>query len=113
MPLPRLPLIARIGLLAALAPVALPSLARALPQEGAAPAPATAPQAADRAAPALIAERCTVCHDLAQVTSARKSAADWTETLDRMVGYGATLSPAERDAILHRLIRDNGLPPAR
>lgn len=111
MPLPRLPLIARIGLLSALAPVALPSLARALPQEG--QAPAAAPQAADRAAPALIAERCTVCHDLAQVTSARKSAADWTETLDRMVGYGATLSPAERDAVLHRLIRDNGLPPAR
>lgn len=131
MPLSPLPFVARLGLLSLLAPVALPALARALPQTeqaSATPAPPSAanpappatanpapPQSANPAAPALalIAERCTVCHEQAQVTAARKSEADWTETVDRMVGYGATLTPAERATVLHQLIRDNGLPPAR
>lgn len=79
------------------------------------PAPAAPPAASGsdaEAAQALMRDRCTLCHDLAQATSARKTAGEWTETVDRMISYGATLSPDERALLLRVLPRDQGLAPA-
>ncbi len=49
---------------------------------------------------ALVAERCTVCHTAERIDRASKDEADWTATVDRMIGYGAQLNSAEREAVI-------------
>jgi hypothetical protein len=54
-------------------------------------------------ADALINERCTVCHTRERIDAKKASGADraaWEETVDRMIGRGAQLSPEEREAVL-------------
>lgn len=53
---------------------------------------------------ALVAERCTVCHDTARIDRADKDQAGWTATVDRMIGNGAKLSAAEREAVIAYLV---------
>lgn len=77
-----------------------------------APPPATAPTA-DPAADkdlALIEARCTMCHEVGQVTSMHKNEAEWVETVDRMAGMGAEITPDEKTRILSYLKTHNGLP---
>lgn len=50
-------------------------------------------------AAALIRERCTVCHDTSRIEQARKDAAGWRSTVERMRGKGARVSDAEASAI--------------
>ena len=52
---------------------------------------------------ALVQERCTKCHSLDRVVRARKSVAEWTSTVQRMVGKGADLTPDEQAAVIEYL----------
>ena len=63
--------------------------------------PAQAPAALDGGA--LLKERCTVCHDLGRVESKKKTEAEWKATVERMVGKGAKLNPAEQEAVIKSL----------
>jgi len=49
---------------------------------------------------ALVEERCTVCHTRDRIDNATKDEAGWTATVDRMIGYGAALDAAEREAVV-------------
>lgn len=61
-----------------------------------APAPATSTDDADRA---LLEKDCSSCHSVDQVTARNRSAAEWAETIDRMVNYGAQLTPEDNKRI--------------
>jgi len=52
---------------------------------------------------ALIDERCTVCHSRERIDQAQKSPEEWAATVDRMIGYGAQLTPEERQAVIDYL----------
>ena len=47
----------------------------------------------------LVQERCTKCHDLARVTGAKKTLAQWKTTVTRMVTIGADLNLEEQEAV--------------
>lgn len=50
---------------------------------------------------ALVAERCTVCHDMARITEEYgKDAAFWAETVDEMIEIGAQLNDEERQTVI-------------
>ncbi len=49
---------------------------------------------------ALLEARCVECHGLDRTTGASKSAAEWQETVERMVSKGAQLSPAEVETLV-------------
>jgi hypothetical protein len=53
---------------------------------------------------ALIKERCTVCHNTDRIYAAKKDEAGWTGTVDTMIGKGAKLNPAERQAVIVTLV---------
>jgi len=53
---------------------------------------------------ALVDERCTVCHTRERIDAADKDEAGWTETVDRMIGYGAQLNAEERQAVIDYLV---------
>jgi len=52
---------------------------------------------------ALTEERCTQCHDLQRVQMAKKSADGWKSTVERMIGKGAQLNNAEKNAVVAHL----------
>lgn len=60
-----------------------------------------APESTD--AETLIDTRCTVCHSRERIDAAQKDRAGWAATVDRMIGYGAQLSTAERDVLIDYL----------
>lgn len=49
---------------------------------------------------ALIDERCTSCHTRERIDSASKDRGGWEATVDRMIGYGTTLTADEREAVI-------------
>lgn len=49
---------------------------------------------------ALMEERCSECHGLAQVTEARKTEAEWEATVTNMVSRGARLDAEEQEALV-------------
>ncbi len=50
---------------------------------------------------ALVAERCTVCHDMARIEEYYgQDAAYWTEIVDEMIETGAQLNDEERQAVI-------------
>lgn len=51
----------------------------------------------------LVDTRCTVCHTRERIDNASKDEAGWAATVDRMIGYGAQLNEAERDAVISYL----------
>jgi quinoprotein glucose dehydrogenase len=55
---------------------------------------------------AFVQKACTSCHVAAQVTSQRKSRADWAATIEKMVGYGATVPDDRFDAMVDYLARN-------
>jgi hypothetical protein len=55
-------------------------------------------------AEALIKERCTVCHNTDRIYAAKHDEAGWTATIDRMIGKGAKLNVAERQAVITTLV---------
>jgi cytochrome c5 len=52
---------------------------------------------------ALLQERCTVCHNLKRVESAKKTADEWRATVGRMVSKGAKLNSDEQEALIKYL----------
>lgn len=46
---------------------------------------------------------CSKCHGIKKVESAKKNAAEWETTLDRMIKKGAKVKPEERAAVLKYL----------
>ena len=111
-------LIVAAGVLAACAPATpqAPEPPKAQPT-----APPAAPQATEPpkaqpttpptvAAPAgggaeLLNARCTVCHNLDRVKSAKKTREQWTQTVSRMVGKGAKLNADEQAAVVEYLAK--------
>jgi len=51
----------------------------------------------------LVETRCTTCHTRDRIDNATKDRAGWEATVDRMIGYGAALNDAEREAMLEFL----------
>lgn len=81
------------------APAASPSHHAAHPP----PSAAAAPDA--EAAEALLNSRCTICHATDLIDAQRLDAEGWQRELGKMTGWGAQLSPSERDLLLDYLIR--------
>jgi hypothetical protein len=75
------------------------------------PGPGTTPAAGEKPldGAALMKERCTVCHNIERIELALQEnkfdAAGWEKTVDRMIGKGAELNKAEREAVLKHLAR--------
>jgi mono/diheme cytochrome c family protein len=57
----------------------------------------------DQASAQLVAERCGICHTTDLVTQQRLDRSHWTATVDKMIRWGAPLSPEERNALLKYL----------
>ncbi len=76
-----------------------------------APAPAADPERVQTAA--LFEKTCSGCHELEQAISQPQDVAGWHATVERMVGYGAALTPAEQDRIARYLATEHGVPAAK
>lgn len=81
----------------------LPAACSGAKDETAVPATEQESPAVTLDAASLLEERCTRCHDLGRVEQAAKTAAEWEETVKRMVGKGAVLSQAEQELIIQYL----------
>jgi uncharacterized protein YgbK (DUF1537 family) len=68
-------------------------------------APAT--ELTDAEMEALISEKIKDKHTLEFILSQEKTAEEWSETLDRMIGYGAEISPEEKALIIDWLVNRN------
>jgi cytochrome c5 len=56
----------------------------------------------------LVQERCTVCHAISRVQSAKHTSAEWKTTVDRMIGHGAQLTAEEETAVINYLAANYG-----
>jgi cytochrome c5 len=56
----------------------------------------------------LVEARCTACHDLERVASARRQKAEWPTLVANMVGRGAVATPEEAQAIASYLAANFG-----
>ncbi len=57
----------------------------------------------DQEATQLVANRCGICHSTDLVTQQRLDRPRWTATVDKMIRWGAGLSPEERDRLVEYL----------
>ena len=75
-------------------------------------APASGQQQAEKLAEGsgadLVQAKCTLCHDLGNITRIRQSREGWEDTLKTMIRRGAPISPAEQDIILEYLAKHYG-----
>lgn len=51
----------------------------------------------------LLSERCTACHGLERITSAKQDADGWKATVDRMISKGAVLTAEEAQVLVEYL----------
>jgi len=70
-------------------------------------AEAPAAEMTDAEMEALITEKIKDKHTLEFILSQEKTAEEWSETLDRMIGYGAEISPEEKTLIIDWLVNRN------
>lgn len=56
---------------------------------------------------ALIFEKARTQHTLDFILSQNKTAVEWSKTLDRMIAYGAKISPEEKELIINWLVGRN------
>ena len=63
---------------------------------------------------AITLQTCTKCHSITNITGQHKDKDGWTATITKMVGYGATGTDDEFEAILNYVSKYYGLdsPPA-
>jgi outer membrane lipopolysaccharide assembly protein LptE/RlpB len=61
-------------------------------------------QLSDAEMEAFILEKADGNHELEFILSQEMSAEEWSTTLDRMIGYGADISPEEKEAIIEWLV---------
>jgi cytochrome c5 len=59
--------------------------------------------AASKDGATLMNERCSVCHGALKVMQARKTAEQWNQTVNRMIGKGAHLTETEKTILLEYL----------
>lgn len=71
----------------------------------AAATPAKGTEDADRA---LLEKQCGGCHSIDQVTARNRNAAEWAETIDQMINYGAQISAEDNKKITEFLIAHYG-----
>jgi len=65
--------------------------------------PSTVPPVVTADGKTLLESRCTVCHNLDRVTSSHKTTADWTATVQKMIGKGAKLNAQEQQLVINYL----------
>ena len=77
-------------------------------------APQNHPEMPDGAGKDITIATCTKCHSITNVTSQHKDKDGWTATITKMVGYGATGSDDDFEAILNYVNKYYGMdaPPA-
>lgn len=57
---------------------------------------------------AVVAQACTACHVTAQVTGQKRSKEEWTNIVDKMIGFGAKVPDDKFDVIVAYLSRFYG-----
>lgn len=67
-----------------------------------------APSASEEAAAAVLLPRCLTCHDQRLVEQQRLTAAGWIREIDKMIGWGAALTEAERNLLGEYLAKQFG-----
>lgn len=72
-------------------------------------APANHPEMPDGPGKDVTIATCTKCHSITNVTSQHKDKDGWTATITKMVGYGATGSDDDFEAILTYVTKNYGL----
>jgi hypothetical protein len=82
---------------------AVPTVGAANPAVTPAQPTATQPPSAAPDGAALLNSKCTACHNLDRVKSAKKDASGWKATVDRMIGKGAQLSATEAEGLVKHL----------
>ena len=60
---------------------------------------------------AVLKSRCVVCHESDIITSQHLSVAGWTRSIDKMVRWGSSITPAERDTLQPYLAEHFGPVP--
>lgn len=55
----------------------------------------------------LVREKLQGCHSIDRVLTAKKTPEEWNTTLDRMISYGAKISPEEKTQIIDWLVARN------
>ena len=53
----------------------------------------------------LVMNVCTVCHDLARITSKRRTREEWNDTVDKMAGRGAMATDEQFETIVTYLTK--------
>jgi hypothetical protein len=61
----------------------------------------------------IVQAACSVCHETELITNARRSKAEWTETVQDMVSRGAPLVEGEREIVIEYLSANFGPEKAR
>ncbi len=56
----------------------------------------------------LMNTRCNKCHSLERVTSAKKTADQWNQTVSRMITNGAQITPEEQKVLVDYLAKTYG-----
>jgi cytochrome c5 len=56
----------------------------------------------------LLETRCSVCHSADRATQVSKTADEWEQTVDRMIGNGAQLTDAEKAVLVQYLAENYG-----
>jgi cytochrome c5 len=80
------------------------------------PAPTSAPPPVTPAVPAaapgqqILEAQCQTCHDLGVITVTQRRPGDWPEILQRMQGYGASVSQADQAVLLDYLVKTHSTP---
>jgi len=60
----------------------------------------------------VLKQRCVSCHESDIITSQKLSLTGWTRSVDKMVRWGAVITPAERDVLQPYLAANFGPKPA-
>lgn len=56
----------------------------------------------------LLETRCSVCHSADRATQVSKTAGEWEQTVNRMIGNGAQLNDAEKTVLVQYLAENYG-----
>jgi mono/diheme cytochrome c family protein len=72
----------------------------------------SAQQLPDGPGAAIVKSRCVVCHESDIITQQHLSLAGWTRSIDKMVRWGSTITPQERETVQPYLADHFGPAPA-
>ena len=75
-------------------------------------APVPAQDLPDGPGKELVTKVCTVCHELARITSKKKTKPEWNDTVDKMATRGAMATDDEFAMIVDYLAKNFGKDPS-